>query len=344
MLMLMIVILVLIILLIKWYPVYKVILLFLMKLFLPFLLAAFISYVLYPVVLKLHTFGISKGFAVIIIYVLFFASIAIIFYKSFPVFIGQLQDLSEQLPYLVTMYEDTIYSAYESTSFLPEIVHDKMDDFIIHMELSIEKQIEHILEKAENMFDFIILLTIIPVLVFYFLKDFTQMKRWFKQVMTKKHGVKLEKVIKAIHESLGGYVRGQLLISSAITLLTFIIYYTLQLKYALLLAIIMGLMNIIPYFGPLIGTIPAALIAATVSYRLVMIVLAANIVVQVLESSFLSPYIMGKSVRMHPVVIIFALLLGAELGGLVGMIVTVPLLTITRAIVVQFFLKKQQCN
>src|SRR5699024_8782775 len=100
----------------------------------------------------------------------------------------------------------------------------------------------------------------------------------------------------------------------------------------LVLSIIMGLTNVIPYFGPIIGAIPAVLITLTISKKLVLFVILAVFIVQIIENNFLSPYIVGKSIRIHPVLIIFALLLGGELGGVVGMIFAVPLLTIGNVI------------
>lgn len=331
-------------LLIKLYPVYKVFFMFIGRILTPFIIAAFISYLLYPVVTKLNQFNISKGFAVIIIYLLFFSLMTILFYKSFPVFVHQLQDLSEQLPQSMILYEKIIYSVYESTSFLPEIVHDKMDDFIYRIEQSVERQIENILERAANLFDFVITITIIPVLVFYFLKDFIEMKKSLQKLVPEKYFQRIDTMLIAIDESLGGYVRGQLIISSAVMFVTYVIYHTFQLKYALVLAVIMGLMNVIPYFGPIIGTIPAVAVAMTTSWKLVIVVLVTTLIVQTLENSFLSPYVMGKSVQIHPVLIILTLIIGAEIGGIIGMIIAVPLITIVRAIIVQIYLNKQHCN
>src|SRR5690625_2336097 len=339
-----ILIVLLIYLLIILFPIYKVFLRFIGRLLTPFVVAAFISYLLYPILLKLTQLKISKGFAILIIYFSFFTTILFIFYKSFPVFVNQLEDLSEQLPQLVLIYEDIIYSIYESTSFLPEIIHDKMDQVIIRLESAVEKQIEHVLEQATKMFDFVIIITIIPVLVFYFLKDFTHMKNSIQKIIPTKYYDKIETILRAIDESLGGYVRGQLIIFFVVMFMTYIIYHTIQLKFALVLAVVMGFMNIIPYFGPIIGTIPAVAIAMTTSWKLVIIVLVTTIIVQILEGSFLSPYIMGKSVQIHPVIIIFALLVGAEVGGILGMVIAVPLITIVRAIFVRLYINRQHCN
>src|SRR5690625_4617699 len=319
-------------LLIKLYPMYKFVLASLGRILFPFIVAAFISYFLYPVVLKLHELNMNKAMAVIIIYLIFFAIVSITIYKAFPVFVRQLQDLSEQLPQLIVIYEDIIYSIYESTSFLPEVVHDKISEFIIKIETAIENQLTRILNKLTNIFDFIIIITIIPVLVFYFLKDFSEMKQWFRKWMTRRSFFRAEEILATIDVSLGKYIRGQLIISLTIMIVTFIIYYILHIKYALILAAFLGLMNIIPYFGPIIGTIPALAIALTMSWKTALFVFITSVVVQIVESSFLSPYIMGKSVQIHPIIIILALLIGAEIGGIIGMIIAIPTVTIFKAV------------
>ncbi|MEI3605794.1 AI-2E family transporter [Pseudogracilibacillus sp. SE30717A] len=339
-----ILIIILLYLLVKLFPIYKIVLFFIGRIIAPFLIAAFISYLLYPIILKLNQFKISKGFAVLIIYFLFFTSVTLLFYKSFPVFVHQLQDLSEHLPQFVYMYEEIIYSLYESTSFLPEIVHDKMDELIVRIETSVEKQIENILERVANLFDFIITITIIPVLVFYFLKDFTLMKSSLQKIIPPKQFSKFETILLAIDESLGGYVRGQLIISSAVMFIAYVVFHTFQLKYGLVLAVIMGLMNLIPYFGPIIGTVPAVAVAMTVSWKLVIVVLVTTVIVQTLENSFLSPYVMGKNVKIHPVFIILTLIVGAEVGGIIGMILAVPTITILKAIIVQIYLNRLHCD
>src|SRR5690625_1339927 len=97
-------------LLIKFYPMYKFVLVFIGRILFPFIAAAFISYLLYPIVLKLHKLNINKAIAVIVIYLCFFLIVTVAIYKAFPVFVRQLQDLSEQLPQLIVIYEDFIYS------------------------------------------------------------------------------------------------------------------------------------------------------------------------------------------------------------------------------------------
>lgn len=319
--------------LIKLFPVYSKVLLFIGKLLLPFILAAFISYLLHPLVAYLERrWKWTPAFAMVIIFLLFAGVFAFLMYKSVPIFIRELEELSEQLPELIKDYENMILTLYESTAFLPEAVHDKMDVFINGLETRLDEKITLVLENVFHVSEFIVLLAVVPVLVFYFLKDKETIIHWGSSLLPVKWREKYIRILSAIDDSLGNYIRGQLLLSLAVVLVTYLIYYFLGLKFALLLAVFMGLMNIIPYFGPLLGSVPAVAITATISYKLVMILIIANAFVQLLESSLLSPYIMGKNVHIHPVLLIFLLLLGAEAAGVIGMIIIVPTATILRGV------------
>src|SRR5699024_7075894 len=169
-----------------------------------------------------------------------------------------------------------------------------------------------VLASAFHVSEFVISIATVPLLVFYFLKDRYMILRWLNSLLPKNWREKYDRILFAIDKSIGNYIRGQLLLSITVALVTYAIYHILGLKFALLLAIFMGLMNLIPYCGPIIGSIPALAITATVSYKLAISVVIANAFVQLLESSLLSPYIMAKSVDIHPVFLIFLLLLGAE--------------------------------
>lgn len=316
----------------KLFPFYKQLFLFIWQLLAPFIIACFIAYLLYPLVIKLHRWKIQKPLAILLIYLFFFGGIAYALYLGYPVIVHQVRDLNEQLPHFIHMYETFIYQVYESTSFLPETVHDKIDSFILRMETALENILERLVGGVTKLFDLIILLTVIPVLVFYFLKDYVKMKEYVIQLLPTKYRTTIQQLVHDIDESLGNYIRGQMLVALFVTVTTWAVFYFLNIKYALLLAIIMGLTNLIPYFGPIIGTIPAVLITLTMSGKLAVIVIIVSLIIQVVESNFLSPYIVGRSTKTHPVTIIFVLLFGAKLSGVIGMILAVPIYMICKEV------------
>jgi len=323
-------------LLMKLFPAYSVILSFLWKLFAPFIIAAFIAYLLHPMVQKMHELRMPKALAILLIYVVFFGGIGFAVYRLYPVIVHELHDLNDQLPQLMEMYSDLVYQLYEYTSFLPETVHDKMDSLLIQMENKVDRFIGKIVGMLTKVVDMVVLLTVIPVLVFYFLKDFDKIKNYLKKWIPPHYQGDTDKLVKSIDHSLGNYLRGLFFITLFVIVSTFIVLHLLHIKYALLLAIIMGITNIIPYFGPIIGLVPVIFITITVSGKKVIIVIISFFVIQLIESNLLSPYIFGKSIHIHPIVIIFALLLGGEIGGVIGMVLAVPLLTICKVVVSHF--------
>ena len=187
-----------------------------------------------------------------------------------------------------------------------------------------------------HIFDMIIIMTVIPVLVFYYIKDLQLLKKFFAKFIPRKNRDRVGKMIHAIDEGLGGYIRGQLIVCLFVALATLLVFKWLDVPYALLLALLLGLTNLIPYFGPIIGAIPAVMIAYTTSGQLVFYVIIWILIIQIVEGNLLSPYIVGKSINIHPIAIIFVLLLGGELFGIAGMILAVPVLTILKVIVSHF--------
>ncbi|MRH43029.1 AI-2E family transporter [Aquibacillus halophilus] len=312
------------------FPFYRTFFSTFFKIFTPFIIAGIIAFLLHPVVEKLHQYNFPRWLAIIVIYLLFFGVLGYVGYKAFPAVIHQLRDLNENLPQFIDTYRKTIYNMYEKTSFLPETVHDRMDEFLHDLEAFIGDLLTDAVRQLTKILDVVIVIAVIPVLVFYMLKDFDLIKQTLWKLTPKKYRLEGKELVIEIDKSLGNYIRGQLLVCFFVSLTTYGILLFIDMKYPLLLAIIMGITNIIPYFGPIIGAIPAVVIAFTISINMAIYVIIAVFVVQIIEGNLLSPFIVGKSIKIHPILIILALLIGGEMGGIIGMIVAVPLLTVTK--------------
>lgn len=321
-------------LIVKLFPFYQLILTFFWQISLPFLIASLIAYLIYPLVQWLNSYQIRNAFAVLIIFSLFFITISLVIYHTYPAIMLQLNELNEQLPELIHMYETFIITIYESTAFFPDGFHEQLDQFIIKLEMNAEQFLAKLLQRTVKIFDLFIIISLIPVLVFYFLKDYHTIKHFFERFIPKAYVNNVKFFVDSLDQTLGRYIRAQILISTMLALITYLPFHLFGLQYALLLAIIIGITNIIPYFGPIIGAIPTVLVAISESYQLVIIVVITIFIIQIVESNFLSPYIVGKSINIHPIIIILVLLIGSKLSGILGMILAVPLLTIAKAIFV----------
>jgi predicted PurR-regulated permease PerM len=156
------------------------------------------------------------------------------------------------------------------------------------------------------------------------LKDIHSIERSFFSLFPKQRRRELVRLIRDMDQALGNYVRGQFLVCMVIGVLAYIGYLIVGVPYALLLAAMVAVFNIIPYLGPIFGAIPALFVALFHSPRMLVGVVLVNLAVQVLEGNVISPQIVGRSLHLHPLAIIFALLVGGELGGVWGLILAVP--------------------
>jgi predicted PurR-regulated permease PerM len=297
---------------------------------LPFIIGGFITYLLHPIVEKLHEKGLHRGFAIILIYVIFFGGIGFALYKGIPAMIDQLKDLSESAPVFAEQYREWIDKLQSQTRAWPDGLQARLDEGIDTFEKKLDSLLTILVNILMKFFNSALIMMIIPFIAFYMLKDFQLIKRAAWYMTPKKWRKKGTLFLKDVDESLGSYIRGQLLICIIIVSISALLFWIFHLRYPLLLGLIVGATNVIPYFGPIIGAVPAVIIAATSSVKLVIITLVIVFGLQFLEGNILSPFIVGKSLHMHPLIIMFALTAGGEIGGILGLIMAVPVLVILK--------------
>ncbi|CAH2717229.1 AI-2 transport protein TqsA [Neobacillus rhizosphaerae] len=309
-----------------WMPILRVAVIII----LPFIIGGFITYLLHPIVEKLHEKGLHRGLAIILIYVIFFGGIGFALYKGIPAMIDQLKDLSESAPFFAEQYREWIDKLQSQTRAWPDGLQGRLDEGIDTFEKKLDSLLTILVNILMKFFNSALIMMIIPFIAFYMLKDFQLIKRAAWYITPKKWRKKGTLFLKDVDESLGSYIRGQLLICIIIGSISAMLFWVFHLRYPLLLGLIVGATNVIPYFGPIIGAVPAVIIAATSSVKLVIITLVIVFGLQFLEGNILSPYIVGKSLHMHPLIIMIALTAGGEIGGILGLIVAVPVLVILK--------------
>lgn len=175
-------------------------------------------------------------------------------------------------------------------------------------------------------------LVVVPVLTFYFLKDWMLIRDAFVKLASPGQRARIQRIIEDVGLVISGYIRGQIAVSAIIGVLVFVGMYAFGMNYALTIGLIAALTEFVPIIGPIIGSIPALLVAVLVSPLLAVKVLVFYIVVHQLENHIIVPKIMGRSIDLHPVTVILAFLIGAQLFGLVGMILAVPVAAILKVL------------
>ncbi|MDQ0254279.1 putative PurR-regulated permease PerM [Evansella vedderi] len=299
---------------------------------LPFILAGIIAYLLHPIVERLEKNNVPRPLSILLIYSAFIVMFVWIIFKGTPYIIQEGQDLLEQLPKMAETYRNFANTVHEQTEVLPSTFQERADGWLESVEAFIAESILQVGVFLRELVDWMLLLIVIPFIVFYLLKDINLVKKVCWYLTPERFRSEGLNLIKEVDHSLGNYIRGQLLVCAVVGLLAYIGFLIINMPYALLLAVFIGLTNIIPYFGPIIGVIPVIFIALTESLHLVILGLIVNFIVQIIEGNLLAPIIVGKTLHMHPVLIIFALIVGGEMAGVIGLIISVPILTILRVI------------
>ena len=194
--------------------------------------------------------------------------------------------------------------------------------------LIFDKIFASVMGIGENMITYLVS----PIIIYYFLSDSENMINKALITLPPEGRNVTKKIIEDIDKVLGRYILSQLVLCGIITIATFIILVSLKVEFPLVLSLINGIFNIIPYFGPIFGAIPAIFIALLISPKTALYTVLWLFALQQIEGSLLSPKIIGDSISMHPLTVIFLLIIGGELGGVLGMILAVPVGVVIKVI------------
>ncbi|MBA4493015.1 AI-2E family transporter [Paenactinomyces guangxiensis] len=299
----------------------------------PFFIAMIISYLLNPIVNLLSQRAVPRSVAVLLIYSLFIASVVTLVMNMLPLLEKQIYELAEHFPewnariqIMINEYND------HSKDWLPVSIRKGIEKSLSRLEQGISDGVGNMMGGISSTINQIFLAFIIPFLAFYMMKDAKTIEKSMMTLLPGQNRRGLIRLLRDMDRALGNYVRGQLLVCIVVGLLAYIGYLLIGLPYALLLAAIVSVFNLIPYLGPFFGAIPAILVAVTESTEMVIAVIIVNLIVQILEGNVISPQIVGRTLHMHPLFIIFALLVGGELGGIFGLLLAVPLFAMGKVV------------
>ncbi|MBP9802198.1 AI-2E family transporter [Patescibacteria group bacterium] len=192
---------------------------------------------------------------------------------------------------------------------------------------SLSKAGSGIFSFVASLFGGVISFFIVLVITFYLVVEEDGMKRFIRTMTPLKHQPYVVQLMNRIQHRMGYWLRGQLILSLIVFTLVFTGLSILGVKYALILALVAGLFEIIPYLGPLMSAIPAVFFAFAQSPSKAVAVIVLYFLIQQAENHLIVPKVMGKSVGLNPIVVILSILIGARLAGPVGAILAVPVAT-----------------
>jgi putative permease len=288
------------------------------------IISALLAYILDPIASYLEARGLSRVQATVIIFSILFLIIGLSTWLLIPKLIHEMSTIQQgggsgqKIQFLVSL-ENFISTRFSFIDPSQLNFQEKFTAFTSGLS-------EQIVAFIPNMVSVIMVAVIIPFVVFFLLKDGRNMKKQFISYVPNRYFEMTLNVLHKIDMQLGGYLRGQFIEAFVIGLLAVIALGILQVKYFTIIGMVAGLANMVPYVGPVAGAVPAIIVTLANDgdpMKLVYIVIAFAIV-QLIDNILVQPLVLSKSVNLHPLVIVFAVLIGGQFFGLLGMLLAVP--------------------
>jgi predicted PurR-regulated permease PerM len=304
----------------------------------PFVLAAVLAYILNPLVNHLVRHGFSRLGALVFVYAVVIMAGGVALGLLVPAMLVELGRLADFVPgYFASLQElaGNLQARYSRVQ-LPQPIRQAIDEAIGSAQRILLRFVAAAAQAVLGLFSALFSLALAPVLSFYLLKDLDRFRSGVRRLIPPTDRAGVWGLLSELSGVVSGFIRGQLTVAALVGLLVTGALALLGIRFAVLLGLVAGVAEIIPYFGPVIGAIPALAVAAAGSPLDLVKVAVAFIAIQQVESVIIAPRIIGDRVGLHPLGVIFALLAGFELYGVAGMIGAVPAAGMLRVLLLRW--------
>jgi len=266
---------------------------------------------------------VGRAGTIIVVYVTFFVTVVGLAFVVVPAAIGQAERIIQDLPPFFAearAWAENVRPAALATSLTALI-----DSVASGLKPPEAPNPDDVVEVGTTVAELVITLATLLTIVFFWLVERPRLQRYVLAFLPQDSRAGARSVWNDVEIRLGLWVRGQLTLMASIGVMTGIAYTLLGVPGALLLALIAAITEAIPIIGPLLGAIPAVLVAATVSPELALIVAGIYVILQFIEGNVLVPIVMRHAVGISPLLVLTSLLIGAAAGGFIGALLAVPI-------------------
>lgn len=301
----------------------------------PFLVGAAIAYLANPFVVKLEQREVPRPVAIILVYMVLAVIVILAFYLILPNLINELNQVLALLPRQTDKLENITRGAVGDLRRLrlPANLQEIVDGVIGRAEQVVQQFARRLVDFILAAFSRLFSLLLAPVLAYYLLRDWEDIGNYFMKIIPAQYRSDCLCLLQEVNSVLNGFIRGQLIVSAIVGGLITLGLVALQIRFATLLGLTAGLFDVIPYFGPFIGAIPALIFALIASPWKALWVIVLFVVVNQVEGAILTPRVVGGRVGLPPIVTIFVLLAGGHLFGIGGILLAVPVAATLRVLV-----------
>ncbi|MCT1901250.1 AI-2E family transporter [Oceanobacillus sojae] len=308
---------------------------------LPIIGAGILYYLTRPLMNLLVKYKVPRILAIIIVFLVIIGAITLFIVFIWPIARDQFDRLMESIPGMVQMVEGWINYWQDNIALVPDQVIDAINNFANDIPGHIENVLNNVFgflgSFIGQLVSIIAGIVLVPFFLFFMLKDGEKLVPFILQFFSKKKADNLHQLLSKIDRVLSAFIQGQLLVSFAVGVLLLIGYLIIGLEYAVVLALFGMMMNVIPFLGPYIAVIPALLVGGFQDpYNLIWVAIIM-LVAQQLESTFITPNVMGQTLSLHPLTVITVILAAGSIAGFLGILFAIPVYAVIRTIVIHFY-------
>lgn len=312
-------------------------------LFIYFSFALMLAYFFDPLYRYLIHKKVPRVLAIIIVFGIIIALLILTIVFLIPSMINQLNILYKEIPNFIENYQNLILSIKPQLSkFInPADVEILLKESLSELQKGVLGFSQTIIIYLSNIVSSITFgIVIIPLILFYLMRDLVIFKENLYIFVSRENKKEFKEVLEEIDRIVSGFIRGRIIVCFIVGTLIGIGLYFLNLKFALIIGIVSGIFNFIPYLGPIVGVVLALIFALGQPWWTLLMIVVLFVLVNQLEAIYLNPNILGKELGLHPLTVILSILICGQLLGILGVLVAVPLAAILKVLAIRYLVQE----
>ncbi|MEK3792598.1 AI-2E family transporter [Paenibacillus sp. FSL R7-0204] len=310
----------------------------------PLLLSGIAYYLLNPLVDRLEKRSrVKRAYGIVILYLIIMGIITLVLLMVIPIIRTQLMGLIDNFPVYSEQIQEEFVQLTGSELFnkIQSSVGTDLSDITSKVttwaSAFLNNAVSGVGSFVGTLTEIVLAVVTTPFILFYLLRDGKRLPDYLMRLIPTALRPQSRMVMQEMNNQIASYIRGQIIVSCCIGALLYIGYLIIGLEYSLVLAIVAACTAVVPYLGPAIAITPALIVAMVTSPFMLLKMVIVWTAVQLIEGKFISPQIMGKSLKIHPITIIFVIIFAGKMFGVLGIILAVPGYAVLKVVMTHIF-------
>lgn len=308
----------------------------------PIVGSGILYYITNPLVNLLEKYKVPRLVGILIVFLLLIAFVFFSVNVLIPIVQEQFNKLVANTPNMARSMEELFILWQNRQNYLPESLENAIQNVIDNLNTYVEGITGFLFSFIGQIFSFLFSFVLIPFFLFFMLKDGKKFVPFVTSFLSDKKAKSLAVLLKNVNKTLSSFIQGQFIVSFSVGIMLLAGYLIVDLNYAVMLALFGLVMNLIPFVGPWISAIPAVIIGFFQDPMVGLWTAVIMIVAQQIESNLISPNVMGRVLKIHPLTVITLILAAGAIAGFIGLLFIIPSYAVFKTVISHFYHEWQE--